>query len=148
MTRIHLLNLQRARPIPTRRAAALAARMLRRFGVRTGALSLVFVGTRRMRSLNRRYHHQDRVTDVLAFDLRSAVERHRRHLAGDVIIAPEVARRAAKRYGLTYTEELLTYVAHGMLHLLGYRDGTPRTRERMEQLQREFVHPQQQRRSN
>ena len=137
--RIRLSNLQRKHAIPRRRAAAIAARILRRFHVRRGELSVVFVGAARMRRINRQYHRRDRVTDVLAFDLRLSAQCRRDTLIGDVIIAPAVAARTARRYGHTYTEELLTYVAHGVLHLLGYRDGTVKERHRMERLQKVLV---------
>ena len=137
--RIRFANLQRAHPIPRRRAARLVARLLDRFRVREGEVSVAFVSAARMRALNRRYHHRDRATDVLAFDLRRPSQRRRRYLAGDVVIAPSVAARHAVRYGQTYTEELLTYVAHGLLHLLGFRDHTAAGRARMDRWQRMFV---------
>ena len=107
--------------------------------MREGECSLTFVGLARMRRLNRRYHHRDRVTDVLAFDLRLPAQRSRGMLMGDVVIAPAVAARQAARFGHTYAEELLTYVAHGLLHLLGFRDHTPAARARMGRLQRAFM---------
>ena len=122
----------------------MAARILKRFGVREGAVTLVFVDTSRMRALNRRFHGQDRATDVLAFDLRLPAQRRRARMLGDVIIAPEVGRRCAPQYGHTYGEELLTYAAHGLLHLLGYRDSAPQERQRMERLQTSFVEAEKQ----
>ena len=107
--------------------------------MRRGEVSITFVGLARMRALNRRYHRRDGVTDVLAFDLRLPAQRSRRCLVGDVVVAPAVAARQAAHYGQTYTEELLTYVAHGVLHLLGFRDHTPADRARMERWQRTFV---------
>ena len=140
--RIRLVNLQRAHPIPRRRVAATAVRILKRFRIQRGEFSITFVGAQRMQRLNHRYHHRDRLTDVLAFDLRLPAQRRGRVMVGEVIIAPAVAAREAAHYGQRYAEELLTYVAHGMLHLLGYRDGTPRERRRMEQLQNIFVRTQ------
>ena len=92
-----------------------------------------------MRALNRRYHRRDRVTDVLAFDLRLPAQCRRTIMIGELVIAPAVAAHAAQRYGHTYAEELLTYVAHGMLHLLGYRDATAGGRRRMDQLQQQLI---------
>ena len=92
-----------------------------------------------MRALNRRYHQRDRVTDVLAFDLRLAGQRRRATLIAEVIIAPAVAARTAAAYEHTYTEELLTYVAHGLLHVLGFRDDTTAGRARMSRWQRTLV---------
>lgn len=140
MRQIHLMNLQRSRRVPRRQVAALAARIVKHFRVARAEVSLVFVGPARMRALNRGYRDHDRTTDVLAFDLRLPTQRRPRVLVGEVVVLPQMAKMVAHRYGQSYTEELLTYVAHGLLHLLGYRDGTRAEQQRMERLQHMFVH--------
>lgn len=119
--------------------ARTAARTLKRFRAGQADVSITFVGTARMRGLNRRFHGRDRVTDVLAFDLRRPAERRGAELIAEVVIAPDVAARTAATYGHTYAQELLTYVAHGLLHLLGFRDNTPRKRQRMNRLQAALI---------
>lgn len=105
--------------------------------MRQGALAIVFVGARRMQRLNRDYHGRDRLTDVLAFDV--ATRRQRGSLLADVVIAPAVAARVAPQYRHSYQAELLTYVAHGILHLLGWRDHAASARRRMWRAQARFV---------
>ncbi|MGB9466529.1 MAG: rRNA maturation RNase YbeY [Candidatus Acidiferrum sp.] len=39
---------------------------------------------------------------------------------GDIVIAPETARRYAKRNGRSLSNELRVLILHGVLHLLGY----------------------------
>jgi len=39
---------------------------------------------------------------------------------GDIAIAPEVARRNARRFGRKLEDEMRILVLHGMLHLMGY----------------------------
>jgi len=116
-------------PLSRAAAAALARRVLAAEGVRHAALSVTFVGRRRMRSLNRRFLGRDRETDVIAFALPGAPG----PLVGDVYCAPDVAAREARRFGVTPREELRRLVVHGVLHVLGYDHpaGESRTRSAM-----------------
>ncbi len=82
-----------------------------------------------MRALHRAHLGIDAPTDVLAFDLRDdpaapAVE-------GEVVVSGETAARQAPRFGVTPARELLRYVAHGVLHLVGHDDHDAAGRRRM-----------------
>jgi probable rRNA maturation factor len=59
---------------------------------------------------------------------------------GDIAIAPETARRYAKKNGRTLENELRVLILHGVLHLLGYDHETDRGEmDRLEQkLRRTF----------
>jgi probable rRNA maturation factor len=84
-------------------------------------ISLAVVDDPTIRRLNRRYLEEDEPTDVLSFLL----ERTEDCLEGEVIVSGQTAQRAAARFGWTPEDELLLYVIHGTLHLVGYRDATP-----------------------
>lgn len=83
-----------------------------------------------MRRLNRRHTGHRGLTDVLAFDLGDSWE---------IIVAPSLARRHAATYGQTTAQELMTYVVHGLLHLLGWRDHTRRAQQRMWRKQEQLM---------
>jgi probable rRNA maturation factor len=95
-----------------------------------------------IRSLNRRFHHQDCVTDCLAFGYgkskRSSVEGGPLHL-GDVVISLDRTRVHARKWKQRFQHELWRYVIHGILHLVGYRDNTARNRGRMEKRQESIL---------
>jgi probable rRNA maturation factor len=56
---------------------------------------------------------------------------------GDIAIAPEVARRYAKKNGRSLNSELRVLILHGVLHLLGYDHETDRGEmDRIEQMMR------------
>jgi len=96
-------------------AAALPAQ-----GKRPGSvLSIRVVGTARSRSLNLRFRHKDRPTNVLSFDGAGASPDGRTYLGELVLCAPLVAREArAQRKLLKSHWAHLT--VHGVLHLLGF----------------------------
>ena len=50
---------------------------------------------------------------------------------GDVIICPKVAKENSKIYKNVFFSELTLYLAHGILHLLGYDDRTRKEKLRM-----------------
>ncbi len=62
----------------------------------------------------------DYPTDVLTFPLESPEENGQ--LVGDIVVSWDTARRNAEELGLSPEGELLLYVVHGTLHLLGFDD--------------------------
>ena len=109
---------------------------------RDALVDLVFVTDPQMRELNRRFRGIGRTTDVLSFgepippDRRGrkavpVVEGRRRFVGGrfelgEIVISPEQARKQARRGGRRLVDEIAFLAAHGMLHLLGFEDETPR----------------------
>jgi len=93
-----------------------------------------------IRRLNRLYLKKDSPTDVLAFRMADGKfsEMHP-EILGDVIISVETARRRAKEFKNSTEKEIKLYLAHGILHLLGYSDKTTKGFKKMQQLQEEIV---------
>jgi probable rRNA maturation factor len=84
-------------------------------------LSVVFIGDRAMRTLNRQYRGKDRTTDVLSFSLREGrFGGVQPNLLGDIVISVPTARKQAVAAGLSMQEELERLLIHGLLHLAGY----------------------------
>lgn len=91
--------------------------------------SVAFVDGRTMRALNRRFTGHAGLTDVLSF--RYQGER----IIGEILIAPEAARRYATAHNIPYRIELARYVVHGLLHWLGHEDRTPTQQRRMRRME-------------
>jgi len=85
-------------------------------------LSVALVDEDEIASLNEHYRGIAGSTDVLSFgcDDPCPAASDEPITLGDVIIAPEVARRQAAELGTTVEEELDLLLVHGILHLLGY----------------------------
>lgn len=128
------------RPSPIVRAIK---KVLRREGVKTAQLSVVFVTKAKMVSLNKRYLNDPYPTDVLAFDLSSACDKKRRSsslaLVGEIIVSTEAACRQAKAFQSVPQRELMLYVIHGILHLLGFDDHRPRDIKRFRAKEEEIL---------
>ena len=70
------------------------------------------------------------------FDVSFELERTPSHLEGEVVVSAERAVAVAGQYGWSAEEELLLYVIHGVLHLIGYDDTTPGKRAAMRRRER------------
>lgn len=84
-------------------------------------VSVLFTNDRMIHQLNRSYREKDKPTDVLSFpqeeDWQTAL--HSPSL-GDIVISVETALRQSKKFGVTYRNEILRLLTHGLLHLAGY----------------------------
>jgi probable rRNA maturation factor len=134
---INLKNLQKKIPIPEARIIKAATHALRKIGIlchperSEGSLSIVFVGSHRMRSINNKYLKHDYITDVLTFDLGEG--------QGEIIICPQVAASNAKTHQTSIENEITLYVIHGILHLAGYDDHNPKDILEMRRMETELL---------
>ncbi len=134
---VRLTNAQREAPVDLALMGRVARRAVRRLRQRArGELCVTFLSARRMRTLNRRFLRHDWTTDVLSFryDANGA-----RGPAGDILIAPRLARRYARAHRLPYAEELSRYVVHGILHWDGHTDETPAQQRTMRRLEDQLL---------
>lgn len=89
-----------------------------------------------IQQLNRRYLNHDYATDVLSFRLDSSRDGQ---LMGEIVMSADTARENGARYNLPAGDELLLYVVHATLHLLGYDDHLPEDREKMQQQESRYL---------
>jgi probable rRNA maturation factor len=112
------------------RSAMRAARCPRR-----ARIEVALVGDRTMRRLNWRYLRHHGTTDVITFGTEVSSEDG---VLGEIVISVERARRQARRYGHSIRREVALLLVHGILHLRGYDDRSPRRAARM-QAQTEII---------
>lgn len=92
------------------------------------SLSVVLVGSGRMRKLNKKYRKKNRITDVLSFPaIKSNLSKpylikeiQEAEGLGEIVICPGMIKKNAKRLNLKFEQELARCLIHGTLHLLGY----------------------------
>ncbi len=127
MIAIEIANQQDVLPVDEERLKSAVGAVLAEESLDDAVISLAIVDDPTIADLNRRYLQHDYATDVLSFVL----ERSAGRLEGEVIVSGETAVSQSRRWGWAAEDELLLYVIHGMLHLLGVGDTTPREREQM-----------------
>ena len=102
---------------------------------RQAELSIAIIGDEEMTALNLRYLHRDRPTDVLAFPYGQEGGR----VSGEVVVNADQAVREAATRSHSAEDELMLYVVHGVLHILGYDDGKAAEAKRMHRRERELL---------
>ncbi|MGY8979464.1 MAG: rRNA maturation RNase YbeY [Flavobacteriales bacterium] len=93
-------------------------------GSKLNALSIVFGDDNFLLEFNKQYLNHDTLTDVITFDYGNTSEIH-----GDILISTERVKENAKDYGQLISNEVNRVMAHGLLHLLGYKDKTKKEKE-------------------
>ncbi|MBI3184925.1 MAG: rRNA maturation RNase YbeY [Myxococcales bacterium] len=113
---------------------------MRELGLSGRELSLALVGDRAIRRLNRAWRGTDRPTDVLSFPAGElAPGAPRPWPLGDVAISLDTARRVAAEEGVKLEDEVWRYLAHGLLHLLGFDHRRAADAGRMAQAERRLL---------
>ncbi len=81
-------------------------------------VSLIFIDHDQLREMKKEYFKQDLYTDVIAFNLSSIEE----DLEGEIYLSIHMIENNANDYSVSLENELKRVVAHGLLHLVGYKD--------------------------
>ncbi len=102
-------------------------------------LSIRFVASDEITSLNRQYRDRTGPTNVLSFPAPTLPVAVVPAPLGDVLISPEVARQEASQQSKTLRAHLAHLVVHGVLHLQGYDHIQPDQAERMESRERQVL---------
>ncbi|MDP3143006.1 MAG: rRNA maturation RNase YbeY [Candidatus Omnitrophota bacterium] len=118
---IIITNLQK-RPLHQKLLRGQGLKILAHEKVFRGKLSLVFVTDRTIKLLNQRFLSKNQPTDVLAFDFSKGQFKSRKAIFAEIIISTDTAQRNAKAFKTNFGYELTLYLAHGILHLLGFDD--------------------------
>ena len=79
-------------------------------------LSLVFIGKKKSRSLNKEWRDKDKATNILSFPL-SKTE-------GEIFINLATAREQSSKFDRGYTNFIAFLFIHGLHHLKGYKHGS------------------------
>jgi len=101
-------------------------------------LSLVIMGDKKMRRLNKQFRGINQPTDVLSFPAGSPMMNGAGYL-GDIVISLPRARHQASAAGHSLNDELQLLVVHGVLHLLGHDHDTPNRKKKMWAVQDEIL---------
>jgi probable rRNA maturation factor len=139
-----IVNNQNEARVNIKRLKAAALKALKVLGLtRETSLGISFVSKRKIRSLNKKFFKKDTPTDVIAFEYGirkgkvrgSLFGKEFKYYLGDIIICPRIARENSKIFDNTFFDELILYITHGVLHLLGYDDRTRGQKEKMRKIE-------------
>ena len=97
------------------------------YGRRIRRLVYRFCDDEEILRVNREFLNHDYYTDIITFD--SSVGRS---VDADIVISVDTVRSNAEEMGEPFERELQRVIAHGLLHICGFKDKSPAERQEME----------------
>jgi probable rRNA maturation factor len=132
---ITITNAQSRLPVDRRRLRKAVRMILQDASVQRAKIGLAVVDDPAIAELHQRFLDDADPTDVLSFTL----EQSSGYLEGEIVVSADTARSSAKRYKWPAEDELLLYVIHGALHLVGYDDTAQKKRIKMREKEKEYL---------
>ena len=103
--------------------------------VKRQAISTIFFcDDEYLHKINVEYLQHDTLTDIITFDYTEGKVLH-----SDIYISVERVKENAEIFKVPFQRELLRVLAHGLLHLCGYKDKTPKDSALMRQKEEEMI---------
>ena len=96
-------------------------------GFRITALNYIFCSDDYLLDININYLNHNDYTDIITFDQSEKPE----DIEGDIYVSVDRVKENASKHNTDYQQELCRVLAHGLLHLCGYKDKTPNQKEKM-----------------
>ena len=126
---------QQQRPVDFEDCISVARMILDDFGFDQSEISIALVDDPTIRDLNKQYLNHDYETDVISFVL----EESDTALTGQLLVSTDTAEKMGQQIGVPMQHELLLYVIHGMLHLVGFDDTDPESAEKMRAAEADYL---------
>lgn len=95
-----------------------------------------FISSEEIFSINSRYLKHFRTTDIITFNYSG----ENFNFDGEIFISIDDAKENAKKFRVTFDNEIMRLVIHGVLHMLGYDDTSVTKKKEMKKIENELVH--------
>ena len=139
---------QHTRKINRRLLKKIANALLAELEIEKAEIGIYLVAAPEMTRLNEKFLRHTGSTDVITFDYRDTVEqasslspsrlqqvRDRQDacptLHGEIFVCVDEAVLQARKFGTSWQSEVVRYIIHGVLHLLGFDDSSADARRKM-----------------
>lgn len=84
-------------------------------------LNYIFCSDEFLHKINLDYLNHDTYTDIITFDLQEPSEENK-NIESDIFISIDRVTENARKLNISFKEELARVMAHGLLHLIGFKD--------------------------
>lgn len=137
-----IANRQRTKKINTRVLKEIVSGLFGELKITEAELGINLVGAREMTLVNETFLQHEGSTDVITFDhteKRRAKGGKRKLIHGELFVCVDDAIKQAKEFQTNWQLEVVRYIVHGVLHLLGYDDMKPLLRREMKREENRLV---------
>jgi probable rRNA maturation factor len=151
---VTIANRQRVRKINLRLLKKIAAALLAELEIQKAEIGICLVAAPEMTRLNETFLKHEGSTDVITFDYsdktvgadvrrllnkKTSTQKRRetphvvsyKLIPGEIFICVDEAVLQARKYGTSWPSEVVRYLVHGVLHLLGFDDSSAGARREM-----------------
>jgi probable rRNA maturation factor len=139
---IAIANRQRTKKINTRFLKQVVVELFAELKISEAELGIHLVGAKEMARVNWQFLQHEGSTDVITFDHRDCqlpIANCQLEIHGELLICVDDAIKQAKEFKTNWQSEVVRYVVHGVLHLLGYDDLKPQLRRAMKREENRLV---------
>jgi probable rRNA maturation factor len=137
-----IANRQRTKKINARLLKQITAALLEELEIENAELGITLVGTKEMARVNWQFLRHEGSTDVITFDHsnpESRIQNPELKFHGELFVCVDDAVAQAKQFGTNWPAEVVRYIVHGVLHLLGHDDLEPALRRQMKRAENRLV---------
>ena len=99
------------------------------------SINYIFVSDDYLLKVNQNYLNHDTLTDIITFNQSS----NPTYIEADIFISIPRVKENAKNIGIPFNDELHRVMIHGVLHILGYSDKTPREKNEMRKKENHYL---------
>lgn len=139
-TTVTLYNKQKDLSFSLRDYRSVILFLISYLNIHTDELIVQFVTEKKICHVHKLLFDDPTPTDCISIPIDPPVKKRvDYHLLGEIFVCPKTAKIYAQKHGLDPQEELLRYVIHGVLHLIGYDDITMEDRSLMKKKEEECL---------
>ena len=101
---------------------------------RIGDINIILTDDKDLLKINKEYLKRNYLTDIITFDFSEKKE-----VIGDLYISIQRIKENADLYKVDFKTELFRVIIHGILHLAGYKDKEKADKERMTEMENQYI---------
>lgn len=139
---IVIANRQRTKKINARLLKQIVSGLFMELDIAEAELGINLVGAREMTLVNETFLRHEGSTDVITFDHSNSefeIRNSEFKLHGELFVCVDEAILQAKQFNVSWQSEVVRYVVHGVLHLLGHDDLRVDLRRKMKREENRLV---------
>lgn len=103
--------------------------------LKIGDLNYVFCSDEYLYQINVEYLNHKTYTDIITFDN----SEDEKTIEGDIFISIDRVKENAEKEKISFDQELLRVMSHGLLHLMGYKDKKEEDKKVMREMENQSI---------
>ncbi|HEY2809848.1 MAG TPA: rRNA maturation RNase YbeY [Rhabdochlamydiaceae bacterium] len=135
-----LYNTQKDLPLSIRKYKRAILSLLKHLKIATDEVIVHFVSEKKISALHRQFFNDPTPTDCISIPIDAPNRSPSGYrVLGEVFVCAKAAKTYAEEQKIAWRRELMRYVVHGLLHLIGYDDIKLKDRKKMQSKEEECL---------